>query len=70
MKQKPASGGFLVGELFLPLEEVAMADKEVAGYIAKMSPAQKAILKNPSSYTGIAAKRALEISAEWKNLIS
>jgi adenylosuccinate lyase len=53
-----------------PLEEVAMADKEVAGYIAKMSPAQKAILKNPSSYTGIAAKRALEISAEWKRKLT
>lgn len=49
-----------------PLEEVAMADKEVAGYIAKMSAAQKAVLKDPSSYTGIAEKSARDIAAQWK----
>ena len=48
------------------LEEVAMADAEMKPYLAKMTDAQKNILKNPSSYAGVAAKKAKKIALDWK----
>ena len=48
------------------LEKLAMADSELEAYFAKMTDAQKNILKNPSSYTGIAAQKARKIAGEWR----
>ncbi len=52
------------------LEEVAMGDAEMAPYLAKMTDAQKNILKNPSSYTGIAEKKAKKVGENWKSRFS
>ncbi|MDE2079349.1 MAG: adenylosuccinate lyase [Patescibacteria group bacterium] len=52
------------------LEDVALADAELAPYLEKMTDAQKNILKNPASYTGVAAKKAKKIAAEWKKNLS
>jgi hypothetical protein len=35
-----------------------------------MTDTQKNILKNPSSYIGIAAKKAKKISADWKKRLA
>ncbi|KPJ56838.1 adenylosuccinate lyase [Parcubacteria bacterium DG_74_2] len=48
-----------------PLEEIAMADKEIAPYFEKMTHRQREIISNPSSYTGISAEKAKKIAAEW-----
>ena len=48
------------------LEEVAMADSEMAPYLAKMTDAQKNLLKNPSMYTGIAGKKARKVAENWR----
>lgn len=47
------------------LEDVAMADAEMKPYLAKMTDGQKSILKNPSSYRGIATSKAKRIAAHW-----
>lgn len=48
------------------LEEVAFSDAEMAPYLARMTDAQKGILKNPASYIGISAKKALKVAENWK----
>ena len=53
-----------------PLEEIALADKALKPYIAKMKPSQKKILANPSLYTGIAGKKARAVAARWKKNLS
>lgn len=52
------------------LEEVVFADAEMKPYLDKMTIAQKGILKNPASYTGIAAKKAKKIGVEWRKRLS
>ena len=52
------------------LEDVAFADSEMKPYVEKMTDMQKTILKNPSSYTGISAKKAKKIAADWKKRLS
>ncbi|MBI5470269.1 adenylosuccinate lyase [Candidatus Kaiserbacteria bacterium] len=49
-----------------PLEEIALADADLAPYIAKMSADQKKILSNPSLYVGIASKKASATAKKWK----
>jgi adenylosuccinate lyase len=49
-----------------PLEEIALTDKTLKPYVAKMTPSQKRILANPSLYTGIAAKKARAVAKKWK----
>ncbi|MEK9177207.1 MAG: lyase family protein, partial [Patescibacteria group bacterium] len=53
-----------------PLEAVAMEDAEMKPYVAKMSASQKAILKDPASYTGIAGEKAKTIAAAWKKKLA
>ena len=48
------------------LEDVAFADSEMKPYLDKMTAKQKNILKNPASYTGVAAKKAKKIVQSWK----
>lgn len=52
------------------LEEVAFTDAELKPYLDKMTAAQKSILKNPASYSGIAAKKAERIASDWKKRLS
>ncbi|MES2014820.1 MAG: lyase family protein [Patescibacteria group bacterium] len=52
------------------LEEIALGDADMAPYLAKMTDAQKNILKNPSSYTGIATKKAQKVAENWKKKLS
>ncbi|MDE2020659.1 MAG: adenylosuccinate lyase [Patescibacteria group bacterium] len=52
------------------LEDVALADAELAPYLEKMADVQKNILKNPASYTGVAAEKAKKIAREWKKNLS
>ena len=52
------------------LEDVAIGDAEMKPYLAKMTDAQKNILENPASYTGIAAKKAKKVSADWEKRLS
>jgi adenylosuccinate lyase len=47
------------------LEDVAFADTEMKPYLDKMTDKQKAILKNPASYIGVAAKKAKAIAKRW-----
>jgi adenylosuccinate lyase len=47
------------------LEGVAFADAEMKPYLDKMTAKQKEILKNPSSYIGVAAKKAKKIAQNW-----
>lgn len=47
------------------LEDVAFADPEMKPYLDKMTDKQKAILKNPASYTGVAAKKTKAIVKRW-----
>lgn len=53
-----------------PLEDIAMEDAEMKPYVAKMTATQKTILKNPASYSGIAAAKALTIATEWKKKLA
>lgn len=48
------------------LEQIAVADTELAPYLSKMTDVQKNILKNPASYTGVSMKKAKSIVDEWK----
>jgi len=50
------------------LEDIAMDNQEMAPFLSKMSPAQKNILNNPSTYTGVAAKKALTIAKAWRKI--
>lgn len=52
------------------LEDVASHDADVKVYLARMTDAQRNILKNPASYTGIAARKTKIISADWKKRLS
>lgn len=47
------------------LEDVAFADADMQPYLDAMTDSQKAILKNPASYTGVAAKKAKQIAKRW-----
>ena len=48
------------------LEDVAFADSEMKPYLDKMTDKQKSILKNPSSYIGISAKKSKQITEHWR----
>ncbi len=45
-----------------PLEDVALEDEELRPYIERMTPRQRKILSDPSTYTGIAAEKARRIT--------
>ncbi len=48
-----------------PLTEIAWEDTEIQPYLEKMTPYQRQILSNPSTYTGIAAQKAKKVAEEW-----
>ncbi|MBI2482876.1 adenylosuccinate lyase [Candidatus Uhrbacteria bacterium] len=49
-----------------PLEVIAAEDVELQPYLARMTPRQRAILADPTQYTGIAAAKAVKIADYWK----
>ncbi len=49
-----------------PLPELVFADKELEGYIERMTPKQKEFIRNPKSYVGIAARKARATTEIWQ----
>lgn len=47
------------------LPELAAEDTELTPFLARMSDAQRQILRDPTQYVGIAEQRALEIADFW-----
>jgi adenylosuccinate lyase len=45
--------------------EIIEKDTELAPYLEKMTPSQKKILSDPTSYTGLAFKKAVKVANEW-----
>ncbi len=52
------------------LWELAMASGELAPYLERFNESQRAILKDPAKYTGIAAQRALAVCDEWERRLN
>jgi adenylosuccinate lyase len=53
-----------------PFFEVLTSASELAPYLARCTPEQRALLADPRQYTGLAAARTEEICAEWENRLS
>lgn len=53
-----------------PLAEMAFADPELARYVAQFTEEQKALISDPSRYTGRAAAKAAEIADSWDRYLS
>lgn len=49
-----------------PLPELVFKDEELRPYLKKFSEAQMRILKNPETYTGIAAEKTEEVCSYWE----
>jgi adenylosuccinate lyase len=49
-----------------PLSQLLREDASIAGYLAKMTPEQIAVLDDPAKYLGAAEERTLAICAEWE----
>ena len=49
----------------VPLEQVMTRDDELKPYLGRMSEMQRAILKDPMLYTGIAARKARKVAENW-----
>ena len=47
------------------LEEIALTDSDLQPYIEKMTANQRKILSDPSTYTGIAAQKAVQVASKW-----
>lgn len=48
------------------LEEVARGDAELASYFARMTASQEAIVRDPTTYVGVAEQRARQIADYWE----
>ena len=49
-----------------PFTELLVQDVDLAPYLERFSPEQRALLDDPTKYTGLAAARTEEICAEWE----
>jgi adenylosuccinate lyase len=49
-----------------PLSRLIQADKNLAGYIQRLTPEQLAILDDPAKYLGAAVQRTRAICADWE----
>lgn len=49
-----------------PLLEHLSESEELAPYVARFTPAQRAVLARPEEYTGLAARRTRELCAAWR----
>ena len=54
----------------LSFGEALRSDKELNEYYEKIPRRKRAYVEDPSSYTGIAAKRALEVAREWESRLN
>lgn len=52
------------------LWELASASAELAPYLDKLTPEQRAILEDPERYTGLAVERALRVCDEWERRLA
>lgn len=50
-----------------PLREIILLDEDIAGYIGKLTPAQRAIIEQPETYTGICKEKTMAICDYWRN---
>lgn len=49
-----------------PLQECLFEDEELAPWLAKLTDDQRAILRDPTRYTGIAARKTEMVCEEWE----
>ncbi len=53
----------------VPLQKLALEDKELKRYLSKMNSSQNEVIQNPEKYTGIAERKTLSICREWEEKI-
>jgi adenylosuccinate lyase len=53
-----------------PLSQIVREDASIAGYLARMSPEQLAILDDPARYLGASVQRTLAICDEWERKLA
>src|SRR5205823_3753454 len=51
----------------ITLGQAIRQDQTVAAYFQRLTPAQRAVLDDPATYTGAAEARTLAICQEWEN---
>ncbi len=49
-----------------PFVELLESSEELAPYLQELTESQRALLRHPSLYTGIAAQKALEVCEMWE----
>lgn len=52
------------------LWQIAAEDSEIAPYLERMTPAQRKILSDPTTYTGVAATKAIAVALHWGKKLS
>lgn len=52
------------------LEELLSEDSELSEYLEKMTPYQREILSNPTLYTGIAARKVVQVVVNWASRLN
>ena len=52
------------------LWELASANEELAPYLARFTPEQRAILQDPRRYKGLAVERTLQVCEEWERRLN
>lgn len=52
------------------LEDLVKEDPELTTYLSRMTEAQRAILSDPTLYTGIAAQKAEKVAKNWASRLS
>ena len=52
------------------LWQIAAKDSEIAPYLDRMTPAQRKVLSDPTTYTGVAATKAMAVAFHWGEKLS
>ncbi|MGE5552706.1 MAG: lyase family protein [Betaproteobacteria bacterium] len=52
-----------------PLLQLLEGNAELAPYVARITPAQRAVLAQPEGYTGLAEQRTRELCASWRKAL-
>ena len=53
-----------------PLSQLLKEDQGIAPYLAKLTPAQLAVLDDPAKYRGASAQRTIAICDEWERRVA
>jgi adenylosuccinate lyase len=53
-----------------PLNDVALRDEALKPYLSRFTENQRAILKDPSNYTGIAAEKTEKVVSHWRRVLA